>query len=100
MVMPKRPPTPPTPPAASVMPSMPHSHTGAWVSGALIIGLILGAVAGYYGKEFKDMIDQTTSNIQQTTQTTQEQQEVDATAGSYSDVETNPLQDVQTNPFE
>ncbi|MES2006684.1 MAG: hypothetical protein V4436_01085 [Patescibacteria group bacterium] len=89
-----KPPAPPTPP------SSPHPHTAAIVSGALLIGLILGAAAGYYGGEFKRMMDSTTLQTQETQQETAQEQDTDATASTYGEVETNPLQDVQTNPFE
>lgn len=99
MVMPKGPP----PGAAPVPPTHPHehgSHTAAIVSGALLIGLILGAAAGYYGGQFQTIMEKTATEMQTTQAQTQEQAATDATASTYGEVDTNPLQDVQTNPFE
>lgn len=83
---------------------MPHPHTGMLVSGALILGLLLGAAAGYYGGQFQLMMQQTAQQIQnsqaQNNQQAQDQTQADATASSYQDVNTNPVGDVQTNPFQ
>jgi uncharacterized protein HemX len=80
--------------------SAPHSHTTAVVTGALLIGLLLGAAAGYYGGKFQDAMEQTALQIQDTQAQAQDQAQTDATASSYSDVSTNPLDGVQTNPFQ
>lgn len=98
IVMPKTP-----PPGISATPAAPHehtSHTAAIVSGALLIGLILGAAAGYYGGQFQTMMEKTATEMQTVQTQTGEQSAIDATASSYGEVNTNPLQDVQTNPFE
>jgi uncharacterized protein HemX len=103
MVMPKARPAavPPAPlAAASAAPSVHHSHTGAYVSGALFIGLILGAAAGYYGEKFQAAMQQTAQDIQNTQAQEAQQAQTDNTASSYSQVDTNPLQGVQTNPFQ
>jgi uncharacterized protein HemX len=98
MVMPKtKPIAAPVPPAET---EARHSHTGAFVSGALLIGLILGAAAGYYGGRFQNMFEQTAQDMQNTQVQSQDQAQTDATASTYDQVDTNPMQDVQTNPFE
>jgi uncharacterized protein HemX len=70
------------------------------VSGALLIGLLLGAAAGYYGGKFQTAMEKTATEMQAVEQQTQAQAEANATASTYSEVDTNPLQDIQTNPFE
>lgn len=90
-----KPPAPPTPAPHE------HPHVMAIAIGALIVGLLLGAAAGYYGGMFQTSLTPANAeNTQAMEQMTQEQADADATAETYTDVETNPLQDVQTNPFE
>lgn len=91
-----------------VMPRMapaaePHSHTGALVTGGLIIGLIIGAAGGYYGAQLQTTVLTTISNAalqNGNTEPTGEEATDTATVNAYNEIDTNPLQDVQTNPFE
>jgi uncharacterized protein HemX len=78
-----------------------HSNTAALVTGGLLIGLLLGAAGGYYGGKFEALMTETALTMQETNQDqTTAEQETAVTAESYSEIDTNPLQDVQTNPFE
>jgi len=89
------------PRAAASAPHEHHTNTAAVVSGALFIGLLLGAAGGYYGGKFQTAMEQSTAAALQETQPTDaDQAEAAATASSYTEVETNPLEAVQTNPFE
>jgi hypothetical protein len=71
------------------------------ISGALFIGLLLGAAGGYYGGKFQNMIEQAAFGDEENMlEATQQTEEEDTTAEAYAEVETNPLDEVQTNPFE
>lgn len=93
----------PPPPAA---PTAPRSHTGAWVSGALFIGLLIGAVGGYYGEKFQTIVESillqndTPAAQEVAPQTQNNAADASTSADAYSDINTNPLEDVQTNPFQ
>jgi hypothetical protein len=105
MVMPKVKPAAPAPAASapaftSTSVNMKHPHTIAIASATLVVGLALGAAAGYYGSQFQNMFEQTAADAQNVQMQAQDQVQTDATADTYSQVDTNPLQDVQTNPFE
>jgi hypothetical protein len=86
------------------LPEPHHINTAAIVSGALFIGLLIGAAGGYYGSKVEDSIvgalADTETSKEQVEEAAKEQQAADITAESYGEVDTNPLQDVQTNPFE
>jgi hypothetical protein len=81
-----------------------HINTAAVVSGALFIGLLIGAAGGYYGSKIESSLIDAVSDVQesqaQMEQAQAAQEDASITAESYSEVDTNPLGDVQTNPFQ
>lgn len=75
---------------------------------SILIGLIAGAAGGFYGKDYVMQFlpgaaaPAAQEQMQQAAQqaaAAEQQVQAEATASSYSEVDTNPLGDVQTNPF-
>lgn len=96
------------PPKTPMMPAeVPHHHPNVALISiiSILIGLIAGAAGGYFAKDYIAAMlpgyaaPKTQSQEQDTSAAQAQSADTSATADSYANVDTNPLGDVQTNPF-